>query len=91
VTDVGVAAIQGGGGLERLGTSTWVAVRNGGAKGARMGPNMLASSLGGGERKVNSSPPSHIPGGSPTPWVAPRAILHYPQPHSHLEHYDDTK
>ena len=52
MTDVGVAAIQGGVRLEVLGTFAWVAVRNGGAKGAPMGPNVLASSLGSGEREV---------------------------------------
>jgi len=36
-TDVGVVAIQGGVGIEQLGTFAWVAVRNGGAKGALMG------------------------------------------------------
>ena len=52
VTDVGVAAIQGGVRLERLGMFAWMAVHNGGANGAPTGPNMLALSLGGSEREV---------------------------------------
>ena len=36
--------------LERLGTLAWVAVRDLGENGAPMGPNALASSLGGGEK-----------------------------------------
>ena len=67
-------AMDHGGGwevqLERLGTFAWAAVHNWGAKGAPLGPNMLASSLGGGEREVkgtNCCSPHNVPGGSPTP------------------------
>jgi hypothetical protein len=59
----------------------WEAERNGGGKGVSVGHNTLTSSLGGGEREVKEgeqcSPPN-VPAGSPTQWVSPRVILHYP-------------